>query len=115
MRRFISLLILIPLAAVVVLFSVANRHAVMVSLDPFHGATPALTFSAPLFVLLFGALALGVLIGGIATWARQGRWRRAARKIEAEAVPLRDEVTKLRHAPPPPPGTTALPPTRDAA
>ena len=114
MRRFITLLILIPLAAVVVLFSVANRESVVVSLDPFHSGTPALTFDAPLFALLFGALALGVLIGGIAAWSRQGRWRRAARKIEAEAVHLREELTRLRHAPPAA-DTTALPPARDAA
>jgi len=114
MRRFITLLILVPVAAVVVLFSVANRHAVTVSLDPFHGAAPGLTFAAPLFVLLFGALALGVLIGGVAAWTRQGRWRRAARRIEAEAGLLRGEIDKLRRTAPAP-GAAALPPARDAA
>ena len=85
MRRLLTLLILVPIAVIVVFFSVANRDAVTVSLDPFHGGTPAVTFSAPLFVLLFAALALGLLIGGVAAWLRQGRWRKAARKIEAEA------------------------------
>lgn len=112
MRRFLSLLILVPIAVVVVFFSVANRDSVTVSLDPFHGGTPALSFSAPLFVLLFAALVLGLLIGGVAAWVRQGRWRKAARKIEAEAHQLRVELSKARSAPP---AATTLPPSRDAA
>ena len=47
MRRFVTLLILVPLAAVIVLFSVANRESVTVSLDPFHADAPAVAFSAP--------------------------------------------------------------------
>lgn len=113
MRRFLTLLILVPIAVVVVFFSVANRESVTVSLDPFHAGTPALTFAAPLFVLLFGALVLGLLIGGVAAWMRQGRWRRAARKIEAEAHQLRAELSRARAAPPA--ITAQLPVTRDAA
>jgi uncharacterized integral membrane protein len=111
MRRFILLLFLVPLAAIIVLFSVANRQSVTVSLDPFHADTPALAFPAPLFVLLFGALILGLVIGGMAAWARQGRWRRAARRIEADAEKLRADLAKARAAPP----VASLPPTRDAA
>jgi uncharacterized integral membrane protein len=111
MRRFLILLILVPLAAVIVFFSVANRGIVTVSLDPFHGDTPALAFSAPLFVLLFGALIIGLVVGGIAAWARQGRWRRAARQWEHEAERLRAEAAKPR----PSATVTALPPARDAA
>jgi uncharacterized integral membrane protein len=115
MRRIVTLVILVPLAAIAVLFSVANRGAVVVSLDPFHSAAPALTFTVPLFVLLFGALALGVLIGGVAAWSRQGRWRRATRRIEAEAAELRDALEKARHAPPAPGAPQQLPAARDAA
>ena len=111
MRRFILLLLLVPLTAIIVLFSVANRHTVTVSLDPFHAGAPALAFPAPLFVLLFGALILGLVIGGMAAWARQGRWRRTARRAESEAERLRAELTKARTAPAMPP----LPPARDAA
>lgn len=111
MRRFLILLILAPLAAVIVFFSVANRGPITVSLDPFHGDAPAIAFSAPLFVLLFAALILGLLIGGIAAWARQSRWRRAARKAEYEAERLRAEAARARPA-----ATVAtLPSARDAA
>ncbi|HET7715225.1 MAG TPA: LapA family protein [Bauldia sp.] len=111
MRRFLVLIILIPLAVVIVFFSVANRDNVTVSLDPFSTPSPALFFTAPLFVVLFGALVLGLLIGGIATWVRQGRWRRAARNAESEAERLRVEAGRARSG-----ATVAmLPPTRDAA
>ncbi len=112
MRRFLYLLILIPLAAVIVFFSVANRGVVTVSLDPFHGDAPSLAFGAPLFVLLFGALVLGLLIGGAAAWVRQGRWRRAARKAEIEAERLRAEAARAAR---PATTVTSLPAARDAA
>lgn len=111
MRRFLLLLVLVPLAAVIVFFSVANREMVTVSLDPFHGDAPTLAFAAPLFVLLFGALILGLIIGGVAAWTRQGRWRRAARKAEHEAERLRAEAARARA----PATVTPLPPARDAA
>jgi uncharacterized integral membrane protein len=112
MRRFLTLLILVPLAAVIVLFSVANRESVTVSLDPFSTDAPALAFSAPMFVLLFGVLILGLVIGGIAAWVRQGRWRRAARKAEFETERLKAEAAKTTR---PAPAVAALPPARDAA
>ena len=111
MRRFLTLLILVPLAAILVFFSVANRESITVSLDPFRGETPAFSFSAPLFVLLFGALVIGLLIGGIAAWLQQGRWRRAARNAQIEAERLRAETARSR----PGPAVATLPPARDAA
>ena len=58
MRRFVSLFVLLPLAVVIVFVSVANRHVATFSLDPFGSAAPALSVTAPLFVLLFAALAV---------------------------------------------------------
>ena len=115
MRRFLTLLVLVPLAVIVVFFSVANRQLVTVSLDPFHDGTPALSFAAPLFVLMFGALVLGLLLGGIAAWTRQGRWRRAARRAEREAEQLRADASAAARARAASNGAAALPPARDAA
>jgi uncharacterized membrane protein YciS (DUF1049 family) len=98
MRRFLFLVVLVPLAVIVVVLSVANRQAVTFSIDPFGLTSSALSLTAPLFVLLFAALALGVLVGGIATWFGQGRWRRLARLHRAEADSLRREVLLLREA-----------------
>jgi uncharacterized integral membrane protein len=95
-RNILAALILIPLAALIVLLAVANRAAVTVSLDPFLAEKPALTATQPLFVLLLSSLIVGVVIGGIAAWLRQARWRRAARRAEGEVRALRGETEALR-------------------
>src|SRR5690242_14880828 len=84
MRKFLTALIVIPLALLFVVFAVANRQFVTVSFDPF-GRDPALSASLPLFALLILVGILGVLAGGLATWFGQRHWRRAARRHEADA------------------------------
>jgi uncharacterized integral membrane protein len=95
MRRFLSIVILVPLALLVIVLSVANRAPVTFSLDPFDGAAPAFATTAPFFVFLFAALLFGILLGGIAAWLRQGRWRRLARHERARADRLQREVDRL--------------------
>ena len=96
MLRFLGLLILLPIAVVVVALAVANRHAVTLSLDPFNPASPALSAQAPLYVVVFAAVAVGILLGGIGAWRNQGRWRREARRGRAEAARWKSEATRLR-------------------
>jgi uncharacterized integral membrane protein len=110
MRRVLFLVVLVPLAIVIVILSVANRGDVTFSFDPFN-AVPALSATAPLYVFLFLALALGIVIGGNATWFRQGKWRRFARAERAEVERLRQENDRLRAAQTPLPQLAA----RDAA
>ena len=43
----------------------------------------------PLFMLIFALVAVGVVVGGIAAWLRQHKWRMRARRAEAEARDLR--------------------------
>jgi len=110
MRRFLVLFVLLPIAIVAIALSVANRESIVLSLDPFGGAAPRWSVTVPLFVLLFVTLGLGVIVGGIATWLRQGKWRQAARGERAKAEHLRQEVERLRER------VTALPalvPPRD--
>ena len=95
MRKFFATLILVPLAVVFIAFAVANRQAVTVSFDPFEQAHPALAFALPLFALIFLLLIAGVVVGGVAAWLRQGKWRRAARLAQAQARQLRAEVDRL--------------------
>jgi hypothetical protein len=45
-----------------------------------------------MLMLLIG----GVVVGGIAAWLRQGKWRRAARRADAQARELRAEVDRLK-------------------
>ena len=74
----------------------ANRQTVVVSLDPFDQAHPALALALPLFALVLVLLIGGVIVGGVAAWLRQAKWRRAARLAEAEARELRAEVDRLK-------------------
>ncbi len=96
MRRFLIYFVFLPIAILVVVLSVANRDTVTLSLDPIGGGAPGWSVSAPFYVFLFAAVALGVVIGGVATWFRQGRWRRVARSERANAERLRGEVGHLR-------------------
>ena len=43
----------------------------------------------PLFMLIFALVAVGVVVGGIAAWLKQHKWRMRARRAEAEARDLR--------------------------
>lgn len=88
LNRLVVVLILAPLAIILIAFAVANRGPVAITFDPFNPGNHALTIEWPLFVALFVALALGLVIGGVATWIRQGRYRKLAkqRSIEAEAL-----------------------------
>lgn len=94
--RFLKSLILLPLAIILIVAAVANRHDVTLSLDPFTDGAPALAVTAPLFWFLFASVAIGVLIGGTAAWAKQGKWRREARVKRREATHWHEEADRLK-------------------
>lgn len=116
LRKIVTALIVIPLAAVIIAFAVANRQTVTVSFDPFSSSSPAYAATLPLFVVIFAVLIIGVLIGGIAAWIRQAKWRRSTRRLESEVRALRDEQETIRRrfgtpeAPPPEPHPLVIPP-----
>jgi uncharacterized integral membrane protein len=95
-RKLVGFLILVPLGLVIVALAVANREVITVSFDPFSAAAPAFTLRAPLFLLVFVLVIAGVIIGGIASWLKQGKWRRTARRTEAELRAARNEIDRLR-------------------
>jgi uncharacterized integral membrane protein len=95
-RKIIAAVILVPLAVVIIAFAVANRQIVTVSLDPFSAEHPAASLTLPLFALVIVLLVLGVLIGGIAAWLRQSKWRRTARRLEREIADLHIEIEALK-------------------
>jgi len=100
LNRILLIVVLVPLAIVLVALAVANRAPVALTFDPFHPGNPALTLNLPLFVFLLLALLVGVLIGSTATWFRQGRFRKLARKRKQEVRSLREAA--IRAAPPKP-------------
>lgn len=91
MKKFFNLIFLLPLAIVLILLSVANRQMTTFSLDPLNTETPAISFQLPLFVFLFLAIILGMIIGSSLTWMSQGKHRRALREKSYEANQLQRE------------------------
>ncbi len=94
-RKFVWLFVILPAGAVFVTFAVANRHTVRLNLDPFAPEDPFLAIDAPFFLFLIAALAAGVLLGGLATWLGQGKWRKSARRNAREATALRRQSERL--------------------
>jgi uncharacterized integral membrane protein len=92
LRKIVTAIIVVPLAAVLVAFSLANRQTVTVSFDPFSSAAPAYSATLPLFAVIFVVLIIGVLLGGVAAWLRQGKWRRSVRRLEAKVRSLQTEI-----------------------
>ena len=98
LNRFLTVVVFIPLAIVLIALAVANRAPVAFTIDPFNPGNPGLTASLPLFALLFIALALGLVIGSLATWFRQGRYRKAARRGNAAADSPAHKAVPSGHA-----------------
>jgi uncharacterized integral membrane protein len=97
-RKIIAAIILVPLAVIIVAFAIANRQIVTISLDPFSAEHPAASLTLPLFALVIVMLLFGVLIGGIAAWLRQSKWRRAARRLEREIADQHIEIEALKRS-----------------
>ena len=88
-----------PVALLAIWIAVANRRAVVFSLDPFSQSAPALTLQMPLYLLLFGAVLAGVLLGGSVIGIRRvarrsGELIDAASEKAANLLPLRLRKTK---------------------
>jgi hypothetical protein len=96
LRRIFVLFVLVPLVLVLIGLAVANRGAVTVSFDPFSATNPAFVLAMPLYLLAFSLLIVGVIVGGVAAWLKQRKWRRVAYQSEAEARALRAELDSFR-------------------
>ena len=94
-KRILSLLLFLPVGAFLVTLAVANRHIVQLVLDPFNPKDPTVSLPLPFYAFLFGALVLGVFLGGLATWMTQGKWRQTARRRTQEAMKWQAEADRL--------------------
>ena len=82
-KRIMSWLVGAPVAVLLICFAVANRHWITVSFDPVSKDNPWLAISMPAFLLLFAGIFIGLIVGGVVTWLRQGKWRKQARLAQA--------------------------------
>ena len=94
-RKLILALIVVPLGVVLIALAVVNRKPAELILDPFGGVEPGFSLQAPFFLFLLGAFALGLIVGGVASWVNQGKWRRTAREEAREARDWRRQADRL--------------------
>jgi uncharacterized integral membrane protein len=94
MTRYLRLLLILPIAVVLITLAVVNRGPVTLRYLPQHLGEATMT--VPMFVALFAALMTGVVIGGAASWWRQGRHRRLERTYRREAEALKSESERLK-------------------
>ncbi len=109
MKTLLWLLIGGPVAVIVIALAVVNNQPVTIALDPFTPQTPWFAFTIPLYAVFFVALMAGIILGGIGTWTKQGRFRKAARQNRREAARWRVEAEQLKGAAVTGPSGTALP------
>lgn len=89
MKKLLRWLVFFPVGALLVLFLIANRQPVALSLDPFSTESPAVA-TPPVFLWVWLVLALlvGFLIGAIGMYmsGRELRIRAKADRIELKAL-----------------------------
>lgn len=95
LRRIARLVVLLPTVVVLAALGVANTQDVRLALDPFRPDAPTLSLVLPFYVWLLGAVIVGVLIGGAATWVAEKHWRRSARRGEAETHRWKADAERL--------------------
>jgi hypothetical protein len=85
------------LVAAVLLLAVAqaNRHSVPLVLDPFDSVNPVISVHLPFYAYLLGTLISGVILGGVATWFTQSKWRRVARQRTQDSIRYKAEADRL--------------------
>ena len=96
MKRFLSFLFGFPAFVLLAAFALANRKWVTVSFDPLTPDDPLFSVQVPLWAVLFAGIFLGLVAGGIATWIRQGKWRRRARRARFDLEEERMQRERLQ-------------------
>jgi uncharacterized integral membrane protein len=96
LRRIVWFSVTFPAAILLITLAVINRHGVRLVLDPFRPDDPVVSIMLPFYAYLFGMLIAGIVIGGLATWATQSRWRRIARRRALEVERWQAEADRLQ-------------------
>ena len=97
--RYIRYAFLIVLAVALITVAMANRGAVTLHLLPEEvaGFVPLPnTLQLPLFVIIFGGIVAGLLIGFVWEWFREHKVRRDGARARRDVKNLEQEVTRLK-------------------
>lgn len=110
MKKWLFRIVWIPILAGAVLFLVANRTLVPISLDPFRPENPALSTPAlPLWFWLMGMLFLGLALGVAGSWLSGREARAQARDNRRELRAAKKELAALSARTAQPAGDAAQP------
>ena len=104
LRRIVGWIVLVPLSVVLIVFALANRQLTVVNFNPFVAPDALASPGAgvPLFLVIFGFLLLGVVLGGIASWFAASEVRRDRRRWRRETERLGRELDHARRSGAPP-------------
>jgi hypothetical protein len=94
-KRFLTWVIGVPAAILLIGFAVANRSWVTISFDPFDRDDPAISLTLPLWAVLATGIFIGIVAGWVNAWINQRRWRRHAKALRLENDRLASENTRL--------------------
>jgi hypothetical protein len=99
--RYIRYASIAIFALALVLIALANRGVVTLRVLPdelagFAALNP--TYEMPLFVVIFGGILAGLIMGFIWEWIREAGERAAAARQARELASLRAEVARLKKA-----------------
>ena len=112
--RWLSWILLLPIAIAVIVFSVYNRGVTNVDFWPF-----GFVVELPVFAIVLTSLLLGFVLGGLVAWLSYARVRRQARLARREAQDARRELVRMRQEASQPRENkrkeSLLPPPADAA
>ena len=97
--RYIRFLFLAVLGICLLIVALANREPVTLFLFPdeiaeFAGFAPTVTL--PMFIVIFGGIVVGLLLGFVWEWLREYKYRAVAATDRRERVRLEREVNDLK-------------------
>lgn len=90
--KTMSMLIGLPVALVIILFAISNRHLVEVGFWPL----PVIV-EVPAYILGLCTMAFGFVLGVVATWISGGSTRHRARLAEGKARRLEEDLDHKVH------------------
>jgi putative membrane protein len=89
--RLLSWIIMVPVAVLVIVFSVSNRTSTPVDFWPLPYSV-----TLPLFSVVLGSLLVGFCLGGLVGWISNWGRRREARRQSRELAVARRELEMVR-------------------
>jgi lipopolysaccharide assembly protein A len=101
MLRYLRYLVLAVIAVALVTMALANRDAVLIRLMPEDLAAMLgvnWQMEVPLFLVMFGGIIGGILIGFVWEWAREHKHRVVAKGATKQVSRLERELATMRDA-----------------